>query len=104
VLHAACPPATGDRFDVPAMTAPHDVDYQPVGEHVIDDAVVTDPHPVGPCFTGEGDTAWWPGVIGEQVDRGSHPLLLLARKRGEGFDCTPGDLDPVALAPGRDRL
>jgi hypothetical protein len=81
--------------DVATMTDPHDLDHEPVVEHLIDDPVVAHSHSIGVRLAGQRHAPRRPRVLGQQIDRGANPLLLLPRERGESLDRPASDLDPV---------
>lgn len=46
-------------------------------EHLVDDAIVADPHAIGVGFTAERSAAWWSRLVGQEIDGRSDPMLLL---------------------------
>jgi hypothetical protein len=66
-------------IDVAAVSDPHDVDHEAVIEDLVHDPIAADADPVGILLAGELAAPGWAGVVGEQVDRGTDPLLLAAR-------------------------
>jgi hypothetical protein len=93
---------TGSRLPAPlraihiaAVADTDDLDDEPVVEHLIDDPVITHPHPVSALLTGKRDASRWPRILGQKIDRSPHPLLLLAGQRGNRLGRTSGDINPI---------
>ena len=66
--------------DVAAVTDAYHLDDEPIIEHLVDDAVVADPHAVGARFADEGDAPRRAWGVGKEIDRRPHSLLLPARQ------------------------
>ena len=72
------------------------LDEEPVVEYLVDDPVVPDPDAVGALLAHQRGAAGRPRLTREEIDGRADALLLPAGKPGEGLDCPPRDLDPVA--------
>lgn len=78
------------------MSDPDDVDYEPIVEDLVDDPIYPDAHSVSVVLTGQFGGSGRSGVVREEIDGGTNPLLFLTGQPGEGLDRPPGDLDAVA--------
>jgi len=79
-----------------AMGDTVDVNHQARVDDLVEDPVVADAYPVHGLLPCQSDTAGWPRLISQQIDRGANPLLLGVRQPGDRPDRPAGDLDGVA--------
>ncbi len=87
---------------VAAVPDSDDVNYEPVVKHLIHHSVDADPDAVGVVLADQLRAPGRPGSVSEQIDRSPYTLLFPTRKRCQGFDRSPCDLDLV-LAQRRPR-
>lgn len=78
------------------MPGRHELNQESVVEDLVDDAVVPGADPVGVRLADQGDAPGRPRVLGEQVDRRTHSLLVLAGERRDRFPRPAGDALPSA--------
>ena len=78
------------------MSDPDDVDHEMTVKDLVDDPARSYAHPIGVILTREFRAPGRSRSIGQQIDRGAHPLLLVTGHPSEGFDGASGDLDSVA--------
>ena len=64
--------------DVPAVSDSDDLDDEAAVEDLVDDPVVPDPHPIGVGLTSHRHAPRWAWLLGQEIDRRSNPLLVLA--------------------------
>lgn len=81
------------------MADTDDVDHEAGVEYLVKDPVVADPDSVHGLFSGQGNAAWRPGLVAQQVDSGADPLLFPERQRGDRLERSPCDFDGVATHP-----
>lgn len=77
------------------MAEADDQHDEPVVVNLVDDPIVTDPHPIHPLLTLERDTPRRTRFVREKIDRSPDPLLLAPREPSERLHRSPGDLDFV---------
>lgn len=78
------------------MSDANDVNHQTCIDDLVEDPVVADAYPVHGLLSCQSDTAGWPRLVGQQINRGSNPLLFGTRQLGDRLDRPAGDLDGVA--------
>ncbi len=77
------------------MADSDDLDDQSGVEHLVEDPVVADSNAVHRVLAGELGATRWAGLLCEQVDRSTHPLLIAAGRPGDGPDRPASHLDLV---------
>ena len=87
--------ASSGPIDIAAMANTDHLDHQAGVDHLVQDPVVANAHSVHGLLTCDSDAARGPRLVGQQIYRGSNPVLLLARQPGDRLDRPAGDLDGV---------
>ena len=77
---------------VAAVADPDHLDDQARIDDLVEDPVVTDPYSVHRVLAREGDAAWGPRLVSQQIYRGANSLLFLAWQPRDRSNRPAGDL------------
>ncbi len=88
--------ASAMSVDVATMAETDNVHEETIVEDLVEDPVVPDADSVDRVLAGEFGATRRSGVLGQQVDRRSYPLLVLTRQLGQRLHRSTGDLNRVA--------
>ena len=78
------------------MSDADDVNHQAGIDDLVENAVVADAYPAHGLLTSQSGAAGRSRLVGQQINRGSNPVLFPARQPCDRLDRRAGDLDGVA--------